>query len=463
MKTYTKLICLSLSLLTACNMHQLCGFDGKEEELQEAIDREDLKGIEKVLALGQGNINASPFLFQAVEKGNVSIVKALLSKGADPNSRNQQGRTALMRAAYRGNADVAAALLEHEDTDPNLEEEGRVDWTALMIAALWDHSTFIEALVKDKRKRVKVDQYNKRDGKTALMYAASSNHQASVEVLLEGGASPNLKSNKNKNQTALMMAEEKGYKAVAELLRSAERGISTPPDHDEERVQRAPAIADEELGMNTFSSWQSTFDEMLDLNVPEKNARRIANIVDKQVNAGKSAAWARCYATQIIIRRKSPADATSYVDTIMAVPMNEVATIAAETAKAAGRSDQFCQKYGETYMKQKQAGKPHNWASAYASQIARGKPELYAITFANERIKGKSATWASAYTGMIVRNQKHAFAAKLADAYEAQMKAGKAKKWAKIYAMMIAQGKSPGEARAYADSKKKGGTASQNL
>lgn len=52
-------------------------------------------------------------LYEAVRKGDVAAVTALLDKGADVNAKFRYGTTALFKAAERGNAEIAKVLLDH--------------------------------------------------------------------------------------------------------------------------------------------------------------------------------------------------------------------------------------------------------------------------------------------------------------------------------------------------------------
>jgi ankyrin repeat protein len=57
-------------------------------------------------------------LRRAAEAGDLAVLKELLGKQTDIDSRDSSGRTALMLATLRGRADAVAALLAH-GADPN--------------------------------------------------------------------------------------------------------------------------------------------------------------------------------------------------------------------------------------------------------------------------------------------------------------------------------------------------------
>jgi ankyrin repeat protein len=117
------------------------------------------KLLEQKANLDVQGYNGLTALMLAAENNQLSIVKALLAKNADPNLQDNSGWTALMKAVYRGNTDcvvaladrsrqevnrglLVAALMDHKDTAKALLERGaeidtRADdgRTPLMLAA----------------------------------------------------------------------------------------------------------------------------------------------------------------------------------------------------------------------------------------------------------------------------------------------------------------------------------------
>ena len=111
--------------------------------------------------------------------GAQKTAKLLLDAGANPNVKDDKGRTALIRASENGNIEVVKLLL---DRGANLEAKD--DW-----------------------------------GRTALIWASWDGHIEVVKLLLDAGANPNAKD--DKGRTALMEASRYGYTEIVRLLLGA--------------------------------------------------------------------------------------------------------------------------------------------------------------------------------------------------------------------------------------------------
>jgi hypothetical protein len=110
---------------------------------------------------------------------------AALSGGAVPNARIQGGVTALVVAAFEGNADIAKLLLD-----------------------------------KGAQVNAKTD-----NGLTAIMVAADGGHFDVVKLLLNRGADANV--HLKEGVTAFHMAAIKGHTQVADLLRPRTKGAAS--------------------------------------------------------------------------------------------------------------------------------------------------------------------------------------------------------------------------------------------
>jgi len=119
----------------------------------------------------------SGFLNKAARAGNLKQVQALIADGAPVNGRDALGGTALHDAAWSGEAQVAAYLIEMGADVNARHAEG---------------------------------------ASTPLHYAVLTNHPDVVEILLEHGA--DVKALYKTSQTPLHLAAARGYARIATLL-----------------------------------------------------------------------------------------------------------------------------------------------------------------------------------------------------------------------------------------------------
>ena len=140
------------------------------------------------------------------------IVYSLLLHGANPNSKDCQGRAALYYAVDKGFCKITKYLLEAGAKGEETDEFGR---TALHRAAAKGHDEILKILLT---KAVDIDARDKW-GQTALMVAAqlvTSNPIPVSHTLLTAGASTNLKG--PKGCTVFDIAKSRGQTALMQLL-----------------------------------------------------------------------------------------------------------------------------------------------------------------------------------------------------------------------------------------------------
>lgn len=108
----------------------------------------DLETLERALGAGVPVESTGPrrdsLLMLASCHGHVLLVRALLARGANPNTRDARGQTALASAAFKGLVDVAEALVEYGAYVNAASDDGR---TPLMMAAAFDRSDMVRWLV----------------------------------------------------------------------------------------------------------------------------------------------------------------------------------------------------------------------------------------------------------------------------------------------------------------------------
>jgi ankyrin repeat protein len=153
--------------------------------------------------------NGQTALMAAARKGNTAIVKALLDAKADANGKNKVGETALLVAAFNGHGDTVKTLL---NAKPNVNAKDENGITALMAAAHKGHAAVVQSLLDGG-----VDANAKDNkGETALMQAAEQDHDDAVKALLAHSADAQIRN--GAGSTALIKAYLKGHTDVVRSL-----------------------------------------------------------------------------------------------------------------------------------------------------------------------------------------------------------------------------------------------------
>lgn len=145
--------------------------------------------------------------FGAIIRDDPATVGRLVQRGFDPNSRDPKGQTALFVALRAESMKAADALLANAAPDLNLLNDNGE--SALMMAALKGQIEWVRKLVE------RGAQVNK-PGWTPLHYAATGPNPAVVQLLLEKGA--NVDADSPNRTTPLMMAARYGNEAGVDVL-----------------------------------------------------------------------------------------------------------------------------------------------------------------------------------------------------------------------------------------------------
>jgi uncharacterized protein len=159
--------------------------------------------------------------FRAIEMDLADNLTSLLRRGFDPNTVNDQGQTGLYMALREGAEKAVTVFL----ATPGLEidKPNQAGETALMMAALKGRAAWCAQLI-DKGASVN------RAGWTPLHYAASGPNVEAVRVLLDRSAA--IDSRSPNGTTALMMAARYGTEASVQLL--LQRGASVALRNDKD-------------------------------------------------------------------------------------------------------------------------------------------------------------------------------------------------------------------------------------
>ncbi|MBN8779050.1 MULTISPECIES: ankyrin repeat domain-containing protein [unclassified Thiobacillus] len=165
-------------------------------------------------------------LFAAAQSGDTAQIKTLLEAGADHAAVDEAGETALMHAAHGGHV-AAVQLLIAAGADVNAKSPQ--GWTALAKAAYNSETErgYVEVIEVLHEAGASLDE-RIFFGITPLMLAAGGGDAQVVEWLINTGADV-LAANEG-GRTARMMADDKFYVDVINLLHEAEQQLGVSVD-----------------------------------------------------------------------------------------------------------------------------------------------------------------------------------------------------------------------------------------
>lgn len=150
-------------------------------------------------------------LFEAAKLGRVDLIPLLAKNGADVNAYETRGFTPLILAAYNGQGAAVDALIAL-GADPCKPDSNQGN-TAQMGVAFKGDDAIAARLLKEK---CDVNARNKA-GQTALMMAALFARTKQIEMLLAAGADPALAD--ASGRTAAAVAAAQGSDATAAKLK----------------------------------------------------------------------------------------------------------------------------------------------------------------------------------------------------------------------------------------------------
>ena len=178
--------------------------------------------VEKNIELQVVNSKGFSPLKIASKRGNYSVVKVLLTAGADPNfiGKKLPGFSALNNAVQFGQLSCAKLLIEF---GANLVHRDMTN-TALHSASYGGHPDVVEYLIKEVG--MDINQRNTAN-RTPLYQSITQGHYSVAKVLLGYGADPNVVLNEE-NETLVHIAVKEGAKEILSLLLEAKARPDEP-------------------------------------------------------------------------------------------------------------------------------------------------------------------------------------------------------------------------------------------
>ncbi|MBD1891287.1 ankyrin repeat domain-containing protein [Coleofasciculus sp. FACHB-SPT9] len=189
------------------------------EDIRKYGEREIEKGVKKKERLQKKDVED---FIEAAMFGKVEAVKAAIEKGIDINAIGSNGQTALMYAAHYVRIPVVQILIDAgAELDIVSEEDGLGEGkTALMHVA----GSFFATGKRAEMVKMLVEaganiNLKRKDGRTALMWAAMAGYADSTQALIEAGA--DLDARDDEGNTAMMLAEGYRHPKIVRLLKQA--------------------------------------------------------------------------------------------------------------------------------------------------------------------------------------------------------------------------------------------------
>jgi ankyrin repeat protein len=159
-------------------------------------------------------IDGNTFLSEAIDAGDIELVRAALAQGADPNAGADQGHSLLYSAVIRRDMPLIHLLLA---SGARVAAESEFDDdTSLHYAVEHNDMPLVELLLSYDG-ACALDWFDDID-RTPLMIAVEQNHLALAERLIAAGADVNAHNEARAGDTALHSVARNGTLEMARLL-----------------------------------------------------------------------------------------------------------------------------------------------------------------------------------------------------------------------------------------------------
>lgn len=173
---------------------------------------------------------------RAVVRDDGGTIRELVARGVDPNSPDERGQPAIIKALFADSNQAALTLAGLPGTDVNVRNPAGE--TPLMIAALKGQLAVADALI---RRGAALEP----GGWTPLHYAAAGDSLPLVQRLLQQGAAIDARA--PNGRTPLMMAAVHGSEELVDALLAAGADVRAVERYERTAVELARATGREHM------------------------------------------------------------------------------------------------------------------------------------------------------------------------------------------------------------------------
>jgi len=166
------------------------------EEIEEL-----LKSIDNINIPSDDFGSESILIWAAIHGHNQVIAGLLQHPQTNPNIQSKNGYAALILAAYNGHDQVIAELLKHSQINPNIQSKN--GYTTLILTAYNGHDQVVTGLLKHPQTNPNIQNEN---GDTALTIASKKGHKEVVSIIKDN---LKMRSTATIRQTARLLYQNK--------------------------------------------------------------------------------------------------------------------------------------------------------------------------------------------------------------------------------------------------------------